>query len=174
MTYPLIKAQYNICSDKGKVFKMTEDTEVYCTNCQARISEEASFCTECGAEQAHVRRTDSEEADEGEQLPLDKEYCLDCGEVIPADVPYCPTCGGDQKPRAESEPNWIIGFKKGSTIRNSIIGILYVLYFPFGVPLLIYGLCTRKWGWSGRRTGIALGSLLITIIIVLAGIGIVY
>lgn len=154
---------------------MTDLEEVYCSSCSARIPEDTSYCSECGAEQAHVVRSDSVERSEGTHLPLDKEYCSHCGEVIPADVLFCPDCGANQgqedDEHEDGRSKWIIGFKPNSTRRNRGIALLYFLFYPIGIPLLIYGYLNGKREWSNRKIGIGVASVALALMISLVGIG---
>lgn len=78
-------------------------------------------------------------------------FCINCGEEISADAELCPECGSGQVPEnlgtTETSDNikqsgftsWAIGFKPGQTGRNILVGIVYLLFLSFGIPLLIYG-----------------------------------
>lgn len=150
--------------------------EVYCTNCRARISDHASYCTECGAEQAHVVKDDNQSQDQGEPLSLDEEYCSNCGEIIPAGVPFCSECGTQQGNNEigrneDREDSWIIGMEAGSTFRNLGVGLLYFVLYPIGIPLLMYGYIHGKREWSNQKIGIVLISVVVVMMAGLIAIG---
>jgi len=102
-------------------------------------------------------------------------YCINCGEEIPAETEFCPECGSSQDPNqmeASEEAtegsgftSWAPGFKPGSTFRNILIGIAYILFFYIGIFLLVYGYIKEN-PESGSKFAWVLGILLI-----LAGLG---
>lgn len=76
-------------------------------------------------------------------------FCISCGEEISSNENFCPECGASQDPEELNDGNaeaddhtgftsWAIGFKPGSTLRNIIVGFVYLLFTGLSVAVLIY------------------------------------
>jgi hypothetical protein len=76
-------------------------------------------------------------------------FCISCGEEISSNENFCPECGASQDPEELNDGNaeaddhtgftsWAIGFKPGSTLRNILVGFVYVLFTGLSVAVLIY------------------------------------
>lgn len=55
-----------------------------CPNCGSEVSENARFCTNCGATLTHAAKEKEEAA---------AAYCRNCGARLPEGADYCPDCG---------------------------------------------------------------------------------
>jgi hypothetical protein len=95
-------------------------------------------------------------------------YCSRCGESIPSTADYCPGCGSkrptntthtaDTDGESDGVADWAIGFVPGSTLRNVLVAIAYVVFYFVGVPLLVYAYW-RRGGAYRRRTYGVIGTL---------------
>lgn len=102
-------------------------------------------------------------------------FCINCGSEISADTAFCPECGSNQNPdqietggEAPEESGfttWAPGFKPGSTLRNIVVGLVYLGFFYIGIFILAYGYLKEN-PESGSKFAWILGVLLI-----LAGLG---
>jgi hypothetical protein len=102
-------------------------------------------------------------------------FCINCGSEISVDTDFCPECGSSQDPSKveadEESPEgsgfttWAPGFKPSSTLRNIVIGVLYLGFFYIGVFVLIYGYLKEN-PESGSKFAWILG-----IVLILAGFG---